>query len=220
MYLAYQEGNKNECEYLSKALTTFNESINPVACLEQKDDGVQSLKREEGKEDFFLETKSLDQVLVISVDDKLIKKPGRGRPRKNKSASGMSNAGAYDDFLWDKKIQGQISSMLRYALTPGQDGEVHKAQLTPQFCKIGIKLKQSGACEGLQMMGATLSELCMMLEGMLYLYVYLDSSQPYEASFFYSLQWEALWMLKNFLESLMLLAKKQRIYILPGRILG
>jgi hypothetical protein len=120
-------------------------------------------------EEFLLPAESIPEVLGISVDRSLL---DQKNSRRKKTASTLNSKTAKtkrvrwlsDGVCWDGKLQSQLAQVLCLALR--QDYDASKVSLPSRLQKFSNKLKNSGACQGLALMGATLDEVCCTLEGM------------------------------------------------------
>jgi len=120
-------------------------------------------------EGFLLPAESIPEVLGISVDRSLLNKKSNRRKQttavsKAKNAKTKRVRWLSDGVCWDGKLQLQLAQVLRFALR--QDCDMSQFSLSSRFQKFSYKLKNSGACQGLALMGATLDEVCSTLEGM------------------------------------------------------
>lgn len=123
--------------------------------------------------DYFLPPEAIQDVLTIEVDENVLRASrgnkglGRGKGRKRKEdtsiMTGVSRISDYDLVKWNSKTQGQLCQLITSILSP-EPLETFQSSMPATLYKMACKLKASGACQGMHLIGATLEEACKTLE--------------------------------------------------------
>lgn len=122
---------------------------------------------------YFLHPEAIEEVLTIEVDSEVLqgnkvqKGPGKGRGKKRKDDIGerkvVNRIVDYDLIKWNSKMQGQLCQLITCIL--GREPlEKFEHTMSSNMYRAANKLRLSGACRGMQLIGATLEEVCNALD--------------------------------------------------------
>ena len=121
---------------------------------------------------YFLNPEEISEYLTIEIETRALdalrgdgNKSKRGKKRRDTLQSGASrsDSAAYDTTRWNLKLQHQIGQVLRFSM--GLESEEQMSiSLPPQLLKMANKLKSSGACQGMQLVGAQLTDVSHTLQ--------------------------------------------------------
>ena len=121
---------------------------------------------------YFLNPEEISEYLKIEIETRALdalrgdgSKGKRGKKRRDTLQSGGSRSGsaAYDTTKWNLKLQQQISQVLRFSMGL-ENEEKMSISLPAQMLKMATKLKSSGACQGMQLVGAQLTDVTNTLQ--------------------------------------------------------
>jgi hypothetical protein len=127
--------------------------------------------------DFFLGPEELVDVLSIDVDPSHLKSRSHRRQRReeHRQAEPMERKRAlppdggsrrmnaeYNQSKWTATMQAQLSLLVQCML--GKLSAENGASMTKTTRKLASKLQHSGACQGMQLMGASLNDMCETLD--------------------------------------------------------
>lgn len=166
LYSEFEAGNKETVGHLGELLDLLSPRC-------QKAGGSQEVSQRDGGSHFYMDPEDIGEALTLEVDERVVEMqqdkqssqtPGR-RKRKDQSQGQKTIVAAYGSLQWNAKIQSQLCYLLRVALSQ-EHADVGTCSFSSNFQKEALKVRDSGASQGMQLIGATLEGVCKTLEGM------------------------------------------------------
>lgn len=115
---------------------------------------------------FFLDAAAIPGLLTISVASHIIQKDKKGERSKRKQTKVYTRKKSAPTFFWDEDTQSQLGRVLKFSLDTSPSCSLQEYNLSGPFSKMAEKIKESGSCQGLHLIGATLPDITSHLESM------------------------------------------------------
>lgn len=210
LFSEFETGNKDTVGHLSKLLDLLSPGCHKV--------GVsQDVSQQGGGSHFYMEPEEIGEALTFEVDERVIelqqdKQNAGGRKRKDQSQGQKTIVAAYGSLQWNLRIQSQLCYLLRVALSQ-EHTDLGTCPFSSNFQKEALKVRDTGASQGMQLIGATLEGVCKTLEGLcFFVNVQLKAFTKDLCHLILCVQLEALLMQRSLWLSLIHHAKRRHRY--------